>query len=103
MPPSWSSAARDLLRCVQDRVPPVVLPEVPSPADASKVYDMTASNIWGDAAARWLATNEAADINATTEKLLKAQMPADAKRAFGHHVQITRDRAGRLSLREHSQ
>ena len=36
----------------------------------------------------------------TSAKILKSLVPSDAKKCFGYDVQITRDRAGRLSLRE---
>jgi hypothetical protein len=37
---------------------------------------------------------------ADAAKVLKSLVPPDARKAFGYDVQITRDRAGRLSLRE---
>lgn len=80
--------------------PPVVLPPVPAPVDATKIYDMTTSNEWGAFAAQWLLTREDAEKCREAEKILKALVPADARRCVGHDVQITRDRAGRLSLRE---
>jgi len=91
---------QQFMTCVQRRIAPVALDPVPVPADASKIYDMTGNNSWADHGATWLETKAAADRCKDAEKSLKAIVPADAKKAFGHGVQITRDRANRLSLRE---
>lgn len=84
---------------IRTRVPPVDLPEVASPVVAFRSYDMTGNNLWADQAAAWLATKEAADTCADAAKTLKSLVPADGRKAYGHSVSITRDRAGRLSLR----
>jgi predicted phage-related endonuclease len=88
---------------VCNRTSPVVLDAVPAPIDASRVYDMTGNNAWAASGAAWLSTQEAAASNKTAEKILKALVPEDAKKCTGHGVGITRDRAGRLSLREDSE
>lgn len=85
---------------VAKRTPPVALPAVTAPIDASKVYDMTGNNSWASHAAEWIESKPAAEICKDAEKVLKALVPADAKKCHGHDIQITRDRAGRLSLRE---
>jgi len=79
---------------------PIALEPVPPPADAQKIYDMTGDNVWGTYSNLWLETRLAASSNADASKVLKEKVPADAKKCFGNGVQITRDRAGRLSLRE---
>lgn len=91
---------RQFMECVWAKRPPVALDPVPAPVEAAKVYDMTGNNLWALHAGEWLETLGAATNNKTAEKLLKAAVPADAKKCHGHNVQITRDRAGRLSLRE---
>jgi hypothetical protein len=91
--------AKQFMHCVEMRREPVELDAVAPPTDASKVYDMTGNNEWADYAGKWLKTEEAADWCEMAEKLLKKMVPADAKKVFGYGVQITRDRAGRLSLR----
>lgn len=85
---------------VHRREPPVVLAPVPPPADPTKIYDMAGNNSWAVEAAKWRASREMAEQCRASEKLLKALVPDDAKKAFGYKVQITRDRANRLSLRE---
>jgi predicted phage-related endonuclease len=91
---------KQFMECVRARRPPVALDAVPAPADATKVVDMTGNNQWADSAAEWIATRVFADRCKDAEKVLKSIVPADAKKCHGHDVQITRDRAGRLSLRE---
>lgn len=86
--------------CVRDRREPVALEPVAAPVDATKVIDMSANNWWASAAASWLETREAAGACKAAEQVLKHSVPDDAKKCHGHGVQITRDRAGRLSLRE---
>jgi putative phage-type endonuclease len=91
---------KQFMDCVARRVPPVALPAVAAPVDASKVYDMRGDNRWATHAADWLASKDAADTCKDAEKVLKSIVPEDAKKCHGYDVQITRDRAGRLSLRK---
>lgn len=91
---------RQFMACVEKRREPVVLDPVPVPVDATKIYDMTGNNAWALHAGQWIETREAASRNKDAEKILKAAVPDDAKKCHGHAIQITRDRAGRLSLRE---
>jgi len=92
--------AKEFWRFVEAREPPVDidLPAIPPPA--VKEYDMSDSNVWGNHASIWRDTREAAQSNADAAKILKSLVPDDARRAFGRGVVVTRDRAGRLSLRE---
>jgi predicted phage-related endonuclease len=85
---------------VTKKTPPVVFDAVAAPIDASKVYDMAGNNSWAAAGSDWLSTKQAAETCKASEKILKALVPEDAKKCHGHSIQITRDRAGRLSLRE---
>ena len=85
---------------VANRTEPVVLEAMAAPVDATKTYDFAHNNHWASAAVDWLSTKDAADACKTAEKILKALVPEDAKKCFGHSIQITRDRAGRLSLRK---
>jgi predicted phage-related endonuclease len=91
---------QQFMHCVAARTPPVVLPAVPPPVDASKIYDFTGDNRWANSAATWLATKAYARECIEAEKYLKSIVPEDAKKVTGYGVQITRDRARRLSLRE---
>jgi len=86
--------------CVKAKRPPVALAPVAAPVDASKVYDMASNNAWASSAVDWLENRPAAEKCKDAEKVLKSLVPEDAKKCHGHNVQITRDRAGRLSLRQ---
>ena len=94
------SRGQQFMECVRSRTPPVALDPVPAPADASKIYEMTNMTGWKESADIWLQTYGAAMSARDSEKLLKSLVPADAKKCFGNGVRITRDRAGRLSLRK---
>lgn len=84
---------------VAKRIPPVEIEPAPPPVEAGAIYDMTGRNEWAAQAGRWTDNIAAAGIAKDAEKILKAMVPDDAKKCAGHGVQITRDRAGRLSLR----
>jgi hypothetical protein len=60
---------------------------------------MTGNVGWLRSAEIWIQSYQAAQTAKEQEKVLKAMMPEDAKKCFGYGVRITRDRAGRLSLR----
>jgi predicted phage-related endonuclease len=85
---------------VWTRTEPVVLDPVPPPIDAQAVYDFSGNNQWADQAWTWLQTHGSFERCRDAEKVIKSLVPADARKAFGHGVRVTRDRAGRLSLRE---
>jgi hypothetical protein len=95
--------ARQFMQCVVTRTPPVVLAPVSAPIVADKSYDMTGNNQWGNAAAIWIENTAAAGLCKDAEKVLKSMVPADALKCFGYGIRVTRDRAGRLSLREDNQ
>lgn len=85
---------------VRDLTPPVALAPVAAPVKPEKTYDMAGNNAWGANAATWLSTRQAAKDCAAAEKELKSVVPADAVRCFGFGIEIKRDRANRLSLKE---
>lgn len=91
---------QQFMDCVAQRTPPVILEPAPPPVAASRKIDMTGNNAWANFSAVWLEHAPSAAIAREAEKLLKGVVPPDAKEASGHGVRITRDRAGRLSLRK---
>lgn len=95
----WRRAAA-FMHCVWDLRPPVALPAVAAPVAAVRDADMSESNWWCEQAAAWLSTYKEARAAEIASKELKKLVAPDAKRAFGAGVEIIRDRAGRLSLRE---
>jgi hypothetical protein len=88
------------MMCVGLRQPPVQLAPVAAPIEPTAEINMAGNTTWNVHANRWLQTHGAADTAKDAEKILKSLVPAVAKRCFGHGVRISRDRAGRLSLRE---
>ena len=84
--------------CVETLTPPIEAQPITAPVLAVKEYDMRESNMWAEDAALWLENHPAAKRFASAEKELKAAVPADAARCFGHGVIVKRDRAGRLSI-----
>ena len=40
----------------RERTPPVDMPVIPAPVDATKLYDMTGNNEWANNAGIWLET-----------------------------------------------
>lgn len=98
----WRRASA-FMACVRSKTPPVTISPAPPPVIAEKIYDMAGSNSWAEAASLWLDHLAAKRICVDAEKDLKGQVPDDAKKCHGHGVQVIRDRANRLSLREAKQ
>lgn len=92
--------ARMFMRHVKERIPPVSEPPIAPKFEDMVELDMRGSPRWEQMAGIWLQTYKAAHSCKDAEKGLKALMPADARRCYGFGVKLTRDRAGRLSLRE---
>ncbi len=85
--------------CVQSGEPPHPLPEPPvkTPKPVGVVeYDMTTSNAWAANAADYIETMLAADRHDQAKKELKALVPDDASKCFGHGIIINRDKRGAL-------
>ena len=92
--------ATAFMECVRTKTPPVEIAEpVPAPVPG-KVYSFQGNNMWAEEAFLWLENIAGKRQAEASEKTLKAMVPADAKKCEGHSIVITRDRAGRLSLRE---
>lgn len=93
--------AEQFMSHVWDKTPPVAGYPVPPPAnDNRKDYDMTGVLIWRTQAEMWIQTEGAARTAKESEQVLKALVPEDARKVSGHGVRVTRDKAGRLSLRK---
>jgi hypothetical protein len=90
------------MACVNELRPPVMLPQIAPPVEAKLIIDMDGNNAWAVDATRWLDNIAGKRLAEASEKALKSLMPDDAARAFGHGVQILRNRAGHLSLKEMS-
>lgn len=84
--------------CVRTGEPPAPLPELPAAPKPRGIveYDMATSNEWPVHAAAYLETEMAADRHEIAKKSLKALVPADASKCFGHGITISRDKRGAL-------
>lgn len=92
--------AAAFMECVRTLTPPVDIARPVAAPVPGKAYDFTGRNEWAAEAATWLENIEGKKKAEGAEKALKALVPSDATKCTGHGVSITRDRAGRLSLRE---
>lgn len=97
-----SRRAHAFMDCVRSLTPPVALVPAEPPVIPTHAYDMAGNNQWASEAVTWLTTKQAKKDNEAAEKVLKGLVPADAVRCHGHSIEIKRDKAGRLSLREKS-
>lgn len=93
--------ADDFWRYVTSLTPPVMPPPVkpPRPAAAREV-DMSTSNEWGSFAPDWIEHRDAAKAFRDAEKKLKALVPDDAARAYGHGIEVKKTRNGALRIGE---
>lgn len=94
----WMRAV-EFMRAVESGVPPVTPPALQIPVKAIEEKNFTGSNEWASFAAQWLENNAAVAKAQDAEKGLKALVPANVVRAFGHGIEIKRDRANRMHLK----
>lgn len=92
--------AEHFMMCVELRKPPVEMKPIGPPIVPNTVRDMSGNNLWAHHAIEWLTTKDASDRCEDAQKALKAMLTPFDLKAHGHGIRITRDRAGRLSLRE---
>jgi hypothetical protein len=92
--------AEQFMAHVENLTPPVTLPAVAAPVVAAKIYQMAENEEWKRYADSWRQAVGAAQTAKDAEKALKLLVPADAAKAVGCGIVITRNRAGALSLRE---
>jgi predicted phage-related endonuclease len=89
--------------CVRTGTPPCAVESEPTPKPVGVVeYDMEAlgNNAWASFAGDYLETKLAADRHETARNELKALVPADASKCFGHGLIIKRDKRGALRFTE---
>jgi predicted phage-related endonuclease len=104
--PFYSEALVDLERqfweCVQTGKPPRELPKVvtPVPLEDMAERDMTGQNSWAVEAAGWLQTRASHTAYVGHEKALKSLVGAADRRCYGAGIEITRNRAGSLAIKE---
>lgn len=84
---------------------PCALPVVKGSVPAVKAYDMMATasaNAWGSWAAQWLGNRDGAALFNESATELKHLVPPDAVKAYGAGLQVSRSKAGALTIREGS-
>lgn len=87
------------MKHVREGTPPIILPPAPPPISNWIDYNMAGNGDWRRFAEQWLQTRGAAQSCEEAAKVLKSLVPVDARKCWGDGVRISRDRAGRLSLR----
>lgn len=86
---------------VESLQPPCALPVVKGSVPAVKAYDMMATskaNAWSAHAGRWVESRDAAGIFADAAKEIKGLVPPDAVKAYGAGIQVSRSKAGALTI-----
>lgn len=78
---------------------PAPVAPLPLPAEALVPVDMTGSNEFADAAARWLQHRPSAEAFAKAEADLKGLIPDTAAKAYGYGVEVVRNARGAKSVR----
>lgn len=93
---------REFWRHVEtDTPPPGMKPvEAPVPPEKWRTVDMTGSNMWADAADRWLENRVAAKTFEGAARELKGLVEPDVGKASGHGVAISRSKTGAMTIRE---
>lgn len=90
-------AERAFWLAVESGEPPCAVPAEPTPKPVGVVeYDMEASNAWANFAGEYLETRLAADRHEAAKKEIKALVPDDASKCFGHGIEVRRDKRGAL-------
>jgi predicted phage-related endonuclease len=94
------TAERKFWRCVENGEPPCLFGiTTPRPRLAAvRVVDMTSSNAWAEFAAIFRATRQAFFEHEKSKAELKALIPEDAAKAFGHGVKAKRAKSGAVSF-----
>ena len=85
----------------EGRLPDQAQPAPPPPTyEKLREIDLTSDNEWADAADRWLKNKDAATAFDKATGDLKAKVPADAGKVWGHGVVVTRNKARSLSIKK---
>jgi hypothetical protein len=65
---------------------------------AVRVVDMSTSNAWGEFAAIYRRTRDAAVSHEQAKTELKSLIPEDAREAIGHGIRAKRSKSGAISF-----
>lgn len=102
--PSYEDAVFEKIaefwECVQTLSPPFEIKAVAAPVvEAFREIDMSQSNAWAEHAGNWLQHRDGAKLFKTAETELKALVPPDGKRCYGHGISVSRSKAGSLTIK----
>lgn len=88
--------------CVERDEPPGGFQPIaaPIPVETMREVSMAGSNEWAWAAVEWMTKRAPAKEFEAAAKAIKALVPADAKKAHGHSIIVTRDKKGALTIKE---
>jgi len=86
--------------CVESLAPPYEVAPIVAPPAPVVEYDMQTNNSWADQALHWQSNKINAKWFKDAEAELKKLVPADAKRCYGHGIEIVRSKAGSLTIKE---
>ena len=87
--------------CVLSGERPVAAPVLPAPKPVGvREMCLQGNNAWASAATEWLECRVAAKRHADAAIALKSLVESDVSRAFGHNIEIRRNKAGSLSIKE---
>lgn len=86
--------------CVRFGEPPVPhpIPQAPKPV-AYREACFEGSNTWSSHAADWLDLRDAAKRHADAVTAIKSLVEPDVSRAFGHGIEVKRNKAGALTIK----
>lgn len=89
-------------RCVEGKTPPAGFQPVAAPVDQNKLLevDMTGSNEWASNATTWLENKKAKTAFDKADKEIKSLIENNVGRAFGHGLEVNRDKRGSLRIKE---
>lgn len=92
--------ANAFMQCVWDLREPVPNPYIKPPAPVfTRTADMVGNNNWAAAAAEWIEAYPHHKVFQQAAKDIKALVPADAKKAFGYGVVVSRSKTGALTIK----
>ena len=94
------TAEKKFWRCVETGDPPHLFDAEPPRARiaAVRVVDMSTSNAWGEFAAIYRRTRDAALSHEQAKTELKSLIPEDAREAIGHGIRAKRSKSGAISF-----
>ena len=94
---------------VENEIPPEILPKGKTaaakrlvndiPVDGMRIADMSKNNQWADLSVTIIQTAEQAKLYDDSKKQIRDMVDDDVIEAFGHGINIKRDKRGRLTVR----